>query len=255
MKFSEVSKASLEGGPGLTVKVYKVDDLDVEYANRRVTRDGEVLDVSGLNFDVLKALIDAGTEPISGDELAVRAWGQNFVSGETVAKRIALLREALGDDARMPRYVRTVRGKGYALVSPVLVLERADGKAQAERSWLMLAGFGVTLATLTAFLVAALMRTDYSVTMVDGATGHVDHTIVRQWTGESSVDLVDPVTGDVLLQSKTTPEVRAEHAHYLLELAELRYSTGDLDAARRYARAAVEIDRELSPSLERFGGP
>jgi TolB-like protein/Tfp pilus assembly protein PilF len=41
------------------------------------------------------------------------------VSPETVAKRVNLLREALGDDAQVPRYIAGVRSRGYQLVAAV----------------------------------------------------------------------------------------------------------------------------------------
>jgi hypothetical protein len=43
-------------------------------------------------------------------------WPGLIVSPETVSHRVKLLREALGDDSRMPRYIGRLRGRGYNLV-------------------------------------------------------------------------------------------------------------------------------------------
>jgi TolB-like protein/Tfp pilus assembly protein PilF len=48
-----------------------------------------------------------------------RVWPGLIVSPETVAKRVNLLREALGDDAQNPHYIAGVRSRGYRLVGVV----------------------------------------------------------------------------------------------------------------------------------------
>ena len=48
-----------------------------------------------------------------------QVWPGLVVSPETVNKRVNLLREALGDDAREPRYIVGVRSRGYRLIAPV----------------------------------------------------------------------------------------------------------------------------------------
>ncbi len=48
-----------------------------------------------------------------------QVWPGLVVSPETVSKRVNLLREALGDDAREPRYITGVRSRGYRLIASV----------------------------------------------------------------------------------------------------------------------------------------
>lgn len=94
----------------------RILDLHLDPAARRVVRAGEILVLNDLSFDLLCALADAHPAPLGPSELARRVWHQDHVSEDTLAQRIAMLRRALGDDARQPRYVRTVRNRGYALV-------------------------------------------------------------------------------------------------------------------------------------------
>src|SRR6202142_86632 len=56
---------------------------------------------------------------VSNDSLMARVWPGRIVSPETVAKRVNLLREALGDNAQDPHYIAGVRGRGYRLVAAV----------------------------------------------------------------------------------------------------------------------------------------
>ena len=48
-----------------------------------------------------------------------RVWKGVVVSPATVAKRVELLRQALGDDSAEPRYIALVRGYGYRLIPAV----------------------------------------------------------------------------------------------------------------------------------------
>ncbi len=97
---------------------YRLDDLRIDVARQRVLRDdGQVLDVAGLSFRLLHCLLEQGTRVVGFDELIARVWAPAHVGEETVTQRVRLLRQALGDDGRQPRYLRSVRGQGYQLCS------------------------------------------------------------------------------------------------------------------------------------------
>ncbi len=94
-------------------------DLAIDVGTRQVFRDGEDLAVPGLSFDLLLALMENAPELVSADELMDRVWSGQVVSPETVSQRVKLLRQALGDDPRNPRYIALVRGHGWRWVAPV----------------------------------------------------------------------------------------------------------------------------------------
>ena len=97
---------------------HRLVDLEIDLATRRVVRAGTPLDVGGLSFDLLAFLLECGTRVVSFDELIGAVWAPAVVNEETVTQRVKLLRQALGDDGRNPRYVRSVRGRGYQLCAP-----------------------------------------------------------------------------------------------------------------------------------------
>ena len=102
---------------------YRLDDLLIDVPRQRVERDGVLLDVSGLSFRLLEYLLDQDQRVVGFDELIERVWAPAVVNEETVTQRVRLLRQALGDDGRNSRYLRSVRGRGYQLcVAP----ERID---------------------------------------------------------------------------------------------------------------------------------
>lgn len=99
--------------------VYIVGDLRVDVGQQRITGEGVDITLPNLSFQLLLALIRAAPNFLSNDSLMASVWPGLVVSPETVAKRINLLREALGDSVQEPRYIAGLRGRGYRLVAAV----------------------------------------------------------------------------------------------------------------------------------------
>jgi len=124
---------------------YRLLDLTVDLARQRVERGDVALDVAGLSFQLLACLIERGDRVVGFDELMEVVWAPAVVNEETVTQRVRLLRQALGDDARQPRYIRTVRGRGYQLGAPP---ERLAGETprRPHSVWPAFAAVGVLAA-------------------------------------------------------------------------------------------------------------
>jgi DNA-binding winged helix-turn-helix (wHTH) protein len=126
---------------------YQVADLLVDMAQRRVVRHGSAIELSALNFDLLRVLIEAAPNVVTYDDLAQKVWGRHFVSQENVAQRIKLLRQGLADDASEPRYIETVRGKGYRLIPSVQVVSVPVARAAGSRRPFLVTAAVVAAAT------------------------------------------------------------------------------------------------------------
>jgi TolB-like protein/DNA-binding winged helix-turn-helix (wHTH) protein len=98
---------------------FRVGDLLIDTGRQRVTRDGNAIALPKLSYDLLMALVRAAPNLLSIDALMEEVWPKLIVSPETVSQRIKLLRDALGDDPRNPRYVEGLRGRGYRLIPAV----------------------------------------------------------------------------------------------------------------------------------------
>jgi DNA-binding winged helix-turn-helix (wHTH) protein/Tfp pilus assembly protein PilF len=109
-------------------------DLIIDVDARQACRAGAPLDVAGLSFDLLACMLRQGDRVVSTDELIDAVWAPALVTDETVTQRIKLLRQALGDDSRHPRYIRTVRGRGYQLCGPVAERELAPVRHTGSRA-------------------------------------------------------------------------------------------------------------------------
>jgi DNA-binding response OmpR family regulator len=93
-----------------------VADVQVDVGSRQVTVEGKTIDLTGLEFDILVALMRRAGRVIPRDALLSEAGRSDVVVGErTVDVHISHLRAKLGDDPRSPRRIKTVRGVGYVL--------------------------------------------------------------------------------------------------------------------------------------------
>jgi len=105
---------------------YQVGDLQVNVVEQRVFREGVEIALPRLSFELLLALVEAAPALVTTEQLLDRVWPGLVVNPETVAQRVKLLRTALGDDARAPRYLQVLRGRGYRLAAPVTRLEDTE---------------------------------------------------------------------------------------------------------------------------------
>ncbi len=85
---------------------------------RELRSGSRLVDITPKAFDLLGTLLAEKPRAVSKAELQERLWPKTFVSESNLTKLMAELRKALGDDARAPRYLRTVRGLGYAFSGP-----------------------------------------------------------------------------------------------------------------------------------------
>ncbi len=121
---------------------YRLGDLLVLPGTQQLLRNGEEIPLPKLSFDLLLALIRAAPNTVTLDELMERVWPGLVVSPETVTQRVKLLRDALGDDSRAPRYIGLVRGRGYRLLLPALAdmeqeVSQAEAKGRSRKALLL----------------------------------------------------------------------------------------------------------------------
>lgn len=93
-----------------------VDDLIIDTDLRAVSRADDPLDIGGLTYDLLLALVEAAPAALDHDSLTRAVWPGRVVTPETLSQRVRLLRKSLNDDAEQPHYVASIRGFGYRLL-------------------------------------------------------------------------------------------------------------------------------------------
>lgn len=94
---------------------YRLGDLQVDIAARRVTRQGVEIGLTRREFDILDLLIQRAGEVVTRDEFLDRLWGKEvYVTHRTVDTHVAALRKKLEGDGG-PEHIHGVRGVGYRL--------------------------------------------------------------------------------------------------------------------------------------------
>jgi len=124
----------------------RVDDLLVDLKRRSVKRGSEILELPDRSFRLLAALLRYAPETVGKDQLIAEVWDDAVVSDETLAQRVRLLRQSLGDDSQKPRYIASVRGRGYRLTASVGPAE--SPRHQSSRKFMPLIIAAVLLAGL-----------------------------------------------------------------------------------------------------------
>jgi DNA-binding response OmpR family regulator len=98
------------------VTVFRVGGLCMDPARHEVTLDGNILDLTPTEFNLLRAMMENPGYAFTRSELVQRGLGYEYEGMErTLDSHIKNLRQKLGDDPKRPRYIETVYGVGYKL--------------------------------------------------------------------------------------------------------------------------------------------
>ena len=96
-----------------------VGGLTVDQRTRSVTLDGQQIELSRKEFDLLLALAQRAGEVVTKRELLAEVWRQPYGGGDrTVDVHLSWLRRKLGETAAEPRYLHSSRGVGVRLAAP-----------------------------------------------------------------------------------------------------------------------------------------
>ncbi len=94
----------------------RIQDLDIDAPGFRVNQAGRPVELTATEFRLLVELARSAERVVSREALLERVWGYDYLGdSRLVDMAVKRLRDKLGDDARTPRYITTVRGAGYRL--------------------------------------------------------------------------------------------------------------------------------------------
>ena len=134
---------------------WQVGDLIIDVGQMVVMRDDQPIPLPQLSFQFLLALVRSAPRVLSTDNMMEQVWSGVFVNNETVTQRAKLLRDALGDDPKAPRYFSVRRSAGYQLIpNPVRLDDVATHRNRARRHVAILAA--VLLAVVALGGIAAM---------------------------------------------------------------------------------------------------
>ena len=91
--------------------------LRLDSARREVTLNGEKIELTLKEFDLLQLLMEHGDRVLPRDEILDEVWGYGYAGeSRTLDMHIRSLRQKLGCSAADGGFIRTVRGVGYRFV-------------------------------------------------------------------------------------------------------------------------------------------
>jgi two-component system, OmpR family, alkaline phosphatase synthesis response regulator PhoP len=94
--------------------VLRCGDIVIDLRRAEVSKSGRSVELSVLEFRLLRYLAERPGEAISREELLNQVWGYDAMpSSRTVDVHVAWLRQKLEDNPRHPQYLLTVHGVGY----------------------------------------------------------------------------------------------------------------------------------------------
>jgi DNA-binding winged helix-turn-helix (wHTH) protein len=111
--------------------------LTLDTDTRQLLRGREQLPLSPKAFELLVHLVENRPRALSKNQLHDLLWPGTFVSDTNLAGLVVEVRRALQDDARSPRFLRTVQRFGYAFAGTVGDAEPEPKASAPTRFWLV----------------------------------------------------------------------------------------------------------------------
>ena len=101
---------------------YRFGPFLVDRARYRVLRGEAVLDLTPKLLDLLLYLLDHAGALVTKEQLLDALWPDANVTDNALAQAVSELRDALGDDAGTPKFIKTIARRGYRFIAPVDVV-------------------------------------------------------------------------------------------------------------------------------------
>ena len=94
-------------------------DFELNLDLYELTKRGEAVHIGARPLDLLICLIENQERIVGKEFLRIEVWNSAALSASTIPMCVLDLRKALGDSARNPRIIESVRGRGYRFISEV----------------------------------------------------------------------------------------------------------------------------------------
>lgn len=96
------------------VQSFEFEQVHVDFESGEVTRDGQPLSLAAKELQLLRYLVDRRGKVVTREELLQNVWEyQSDINSRTIDVHVAWLRQKLETNPQNPRYIHTIRGKGY----------------------------------------------------------------------------------------------------------------------------------------------
>src|SRR5882757_1284172 len=101
------------------MQVFSFDNHTLDTSRRELRRGSELVATQPQVFDLLVHLLKHRDQVVSRDDLIALVWGGRIVSDSTLDSRINAARNAVGDNGKEQKLIRTIPRKGIRFVGAV----------------------------------------------------------------------------------------------------------------------------------------
>ena len=96
------------------MEVYEIGDVKINFSTHKATRNGEEVEFTALEFDILRYLIQNRGRTVTRKQLLKDVWGiEEDIITRTIDRHMASVRKKIEPDPSAPKYIETVYGIGY----------------------------------------------------------------------------------------------------------------------------------------------
>lgn len=96
--------------------IMEIGPLRIETHKRQVYLHGQRIQLTGIEFDVLKLLVSKAGQTVSRSDILQQVWGysaNHYADLRVVDVNVSRLRSKIGDSSKQPEYIHTDWGIGY----------------------------------------------------------------------------------------------------------------------------------------------
>lgn len=95
-------------------RIYRVDDLVIDDAQRKVTVEGRNVRLTPIEYKILRLLVQKKGKVFSNSQIYESIWHMQAIGADnTIAVHVRHIREKIEKNPREPRYLKVVWGNGY----------------------------------------------------------------------------------------------------------------------------------------------
>jgi DNA-binding winged helix-turn-helix (wHTH) protein len=199
--------------------------------SRQLLRGNAEVHLGPKAFTLLDLLLSQRPRAVSKAQVRDAVWPRTFVAESNLTSLLTELRSALGDDAKHPRFIRTVRGFGYSFCGEVH--EGEDSPSPGIFHWLFWGKQELPLRTGENILG----RDPRATQLLDAASVSRRHALIRVSGAEAFLEDSGSKNGTFLRGEKLTGPVALKDGDEI-RLGSIRMTYRRFETANSTATAA-----------------
>ncbi len=106
--------------------LYEFGEFRLDIKEKILMRGGEPVELTPKAFELLSVFVENHGRLLEKNELMDKIWADSFVEESNLTFNIRQLRKTLGDDARAPKFIKTVRQHGYRFIADVKRISKEE---------------------------------------------------------------------------------------------------------------------------------